>query len=298
MVMKNLPPLYALRAFEATSRHLSAKQAAVELFVTPAAISHQIKALESFLGVQLFTRLNRQLLLTNAGQKYAASIQGIFNHLITETKKLKANTQSFLTISVEPAFAMYWLIPRLHKFKQFAPTIELRILSSYDIIDFKSSSIDAGIRWGKGQYPGLSSLLLFRNEGYPVCSPTLLKIPLHNPNKLKHYTLLHETAAIAEPDYPDWQSWLKAVDASEVDSTSGLFFETGYLLIQAALDGQGVALERAALVEPAIKTGRLIKAFNFSITESLGGYYLVFPDKAYDNPKINIFHDWLKKELI
>lgn len=293
-----LPPLNALRAFEATSRLASAKHAAQELHVTPAAISHQIKLVENHLGIPLFKRLNRQLVLTDAGKKYATSLQDIFNRLNDETSKLKQTQNSHLTVTVEPAFAVHWLIPRLNKFKQHSPHIDLRISASYDVIDLNKNDIDIGIRWGKGKYSGLISTLLFRNEVYPVCNPMLLqKHPIKKPNDLKHHTLLHETSAFAYPHYPVWRTWLNAVGANRVNPDSGLYFETGYLLIQAAMSGQGIALERAAFVEPLIKAGQLVKLFDFSLTESASGYYLVFPENRDKDPKIIAFMDWLKSEL-
>lgn len=295
---RKLPPLNALRAFEATSRHLSAKAAADELCVTPAAISHQIKALESHLGLVLFKRLNRQLLLTDAGQRYAAVLQNVFKHLLDETQKITKSVQQHLTVSVEPSFAMYWLLPRLNKFRQAHPELELRITASYEVVDFKKDDADVAIRWGRGRYAGLTSILLFRNEVSPVCSPELLKKhPIRKPNDLQHHTLLHETAAIGHPDFPDWQKWLAAAKADKVNANSGLIFETGYLLIQAAIDGQGVALERNAFVEAAVKAGRLVRPFALSLMESNNAYYLVFPEDRQQDNKIITFLKWLKAEI-
>lgn len=291
-----LPPLNSLRVFEATSRLLSAKQAATELHVTPAAVSHQIKLLETHLGFALFKRLNRQLILTEAGQRYAVVLHEVFKKLGEETQKLTKSLRSQLTISVEPAFAIYWLLPKLDQFKKQYPKIELRISASYEKVDLLKSDFDIGIRWGKGQYPGLHSVLLFRNELYPVCNPALLKkIPVRRPNDLKQHILLHETTAMAQPDYPDWRDWLKKARATAVNPETGLYFETGYLLIQAAIDGQGVALERNALVTPAIKAGKLVKVFDLSIRETVNGYYLVFPENRLTDSKIQAFLSWIKK---
>jgi LysR family transcriptional regulator, glycine cleavage system transcriptional activator len=295
---KRLPPLNAVRVFEATSRLSSAKLAAAELHVTPAAVSHQIKLLESHLGLPLFKRMNRQLILTEAGQRYAAILHKLFQQLTEETQKLTKNLRSLLTITVEPAFAIYWLLPRIDQFKKLYPQIELRIAAGYERVDLIKSDVDIGIRWGKGQYPGLSSILLFHNELYPVCSPALLKKKrLRHPNDLKKYILLHETTAIAQPDYPDWRDWLRLAGATEVNSETGLYFETGYLLIQAAIDGQGVALERHALVAPAIKAGKLVQIFDLPIRETVNGYYLVFPTSRQNDTKIQAFLNWLKTEI-
>lgn len=294
---RSLPPLNAIRAFEATSRHLSATRAAAELHITPAAISHQIKILESYFETKLFKRLNRQLLLTDAGQNYALALQDIFNRLKEETKKITKHQQTSLSITVEPAFAMYWLVPRISKFKKLHPGIDLKIDASYEVVDFKKNQIDLGIRCSQGKHPGLVSTLLFRNELYTVCNPCILeKQPLNKPNDLKQHVLLHETAAISYPDYPNWEIWLKAAGANEVDPAMGLFFETGYLLIQAALDGQGIALERRAFVESLIEKGRLVRPFNFSLKQKTGGYHLVIPEHRVNDPKIEAFRKWMLSE--
>lgn len=295
--MSRLPSLNALRAFEATSRLLSAKKAAEELNVTPAAISHQIKLLESELGIILFKRLNRQLLLTEAGQRYAQFLQAIFKQLSDETQKLTRQVQSTLTLSVEPAFAIYWLIPRLDKFKKLHPQIELRISANTQIIDFKKDNNDLGIRLGKGTYTGLHSTLLFHNKLYPVCSPELIKRhKLKTPQDLKFHTLLHRTAAITTPGFANWQTWLKKVNVSDINPEEGLYFETGYLAIQAAIEGQGVALERHALVTPSILQGKLIRPFKEFIRETETGYYVVFPFDREDDVKIQTFLSWIKME--
>jgi LysR family glycine cleavage system transcriptional activator len=297
--MPKLPPLSALRAFEATARHMSAKRAAAELHVTPAAVSHQIKALETFHGVKLFKRLNRQLLLTDKGQKYAVFLTDIFKKLYEESIKITQQKIKNISITVEPAFAIYWLIPRIEKFKKKFKNIEFRISASFELIDLKKENMDVGIRWGNGKYPGLTSHLLFHNKIYPVCSPALIKKhAIRKPNDLKYHTLLHETAAIAQSDdYPDWRTWVKEVKANEVNPEIGLYFETGYLLIQAAIDGQGIALERDALVNPAIKSGKLIKLFKHVITETLNGYYVVYPQERAIDPNILSFVNWLRDEV-
>lgn len=293
-----LPPLNALRVFEATSRLFSAKKASEELHVTPAAISHQIKLLESQLGFPLFKRLNRQLLLTELGQRYAQVLQEIFKKLSDETEKLTRNLQSTLSLTVEPAFAIYWLIPRLDEFKKQHPHIELRISATPQIVDFKKSNDDIGIRLSNGKYPGLYATLLFRNEVYPVCSPELIKQhPLKKPNDLKFHTLLHRVAASTLPGFANWQTWLKEVHAKDVNPENGIYLETGYLAIQAAIEGQGVALERHALVESSIMQGKLIRPFKYSIGEVDTGYYLVFPEERKNDTKIQSFLTWIKAEI-
>ena len=296
--MQRLPPLSALRAFEATSRLLSAKKAAEELFVTPAAISHQIKALEDFLGLKLFKRMNRQLLLTDDGIYYATSLQKIFNDIANVTQEIIKNKHSHITISVETEFAMYWLIPRLNKFKETHPAIELRVLASYELTDFKKSDVDMAIRHGFGNYANLHTELLFRNEFYAVCHPSLLKKhPVIVPNDLKNHTLL-QRKLLVKSGFPTWNSWLTTLGANEVDSNCGLFLENGFVLMQAALNGQGVAIERKEFLESAIKEGKLKRLFpDFSITPEDIAYYLVTPTDRVQDPKIQAFTSWIKEEI-
>lgn len=293
-----IPPLNALRAFEATSRLASAKKAAEELHVTPAAISHQIKLLENQLGFPLFRRLNKQLLLTEAGQQYAQALQDIFKRLANETEKLTRHLQSTLVLTVEPAFAIYWLIPRLDKFKKLYPDIELRIAANSQIVELEKSQYDVGIRLGKGNYLGLNSILLFHNELSPVCSPTLVKKHvLKKPSDLKFHTLLHRTAAITMKGFINWKDWLKAANENSVDADEGIYFDTGHLAIQAAIEGQGVALERHVLVEAAIQQGKLIKPFSLSVEEKESGYYFVYPQDKKDDRKIQNLLSWIISEI-
>lgn len=232
------------------------------------------------------------------GQRYSRTIQELFKKLAHETDKLTQATRSHLTLSVEPSFAIYWLIPRLNKFKTQYPNIELRISSSYKVENLSKNNIDIGIRWGKGRYLGLTSILLFHNKLYPICSPDLLKKhTVKKINDLKKLVLLHEKDAITQPDYPDWRDWVKKFKATEVNPESGLFLETGYLVIQAAIDGQGVALERIELVKSAIQSGKLIQLFNLGIPETVNAYYLIFPEEKSSDPKIQSFVRWIKSEI-
>ncbi len=298
---QRLPPLNTLRVFEATARLLSAKDAAEELHVTPAAVSHQIKQLEEHLEIKLFVRRNRRLILTEEGQRYSIFLQELFKTLVDETNKVTKKTKSYITVSVEPAFALHWLIPRIPDFRNNHPHIDLRISASYDLIDFKSSDMDVAIRWGKGQYPGLRSELLFQNEVFPICHPSVLKpeFPIQTPNDLKHYTLLHERMVHNyKMKYPTWKTWTKAANAMEVDANSGLFFENGILLIQALMYGQGIALERGAFFEKTIQSGQLIRIFDFGIKECCGGYYVAYPEAHLKNKNVEVFLAWLNGQIM
>ena len=200
-----LPPLNALRAFETAARHLSFRRAAEELFVTPAAISHQIKGLEDYLGVMLFHRLNKSLLLTEAGQAALPALRDGFERLAEAVEILRADSPSrLLTVSVAPSFASKWLVPRLERFRQSVPGIDIRIDATSRCVDFIRDRVDVGIRYGAGDYPGLHSDCLRDDEVMPVCSPALLagEYPLQQPDDLRHHTLLHIDDPVIASGWP------------------------------------------------------------------------------------------------
>ncbi|MDJ0937403.1 MAG: LysR family transcriptional regulator, partial [Kiloniellales bacterium] len=206
-----MPPLNALRAFEAAARHLSFTKAAQELHVTQAAISHQVKGLEEILGIQLFRRLNRRLALTEAGQDYLPPLRDAFDAIAGATQRLHEREEgSALKISVLLSFASAWLLPRLSAFRRLHPEIDILVTASDTLVDFEQDDFDMGIRYGLGSYPGLRVDVLMEDEIYPVCSPKLLDgpHPLRRPADLKHHTLLHDTVQ-GTPDDPDWRLWLR-----------------------------------------------------------------------------------------
>src|SRR5881397_2451533 len=204
-----LPSLNGLRAFEAAARHLSFTQAASELNVTQTAISHQIKRLEEELGVRLFVRQNRALTLTPQAQDYLPGIRAAFNDLRLATDRLKRrDNDHVLTVSTLASLAAKWLLPRLSAFQASHPGIDVRITTSTALVDFRNGDVDAAIRYGRGQWPGLRAEWLMADEGFPVCSPALLagKRPLQTPEDLRDHVLLHTSNA----NYDDWRQWLTA----------------------------------------------------------------------------------------
>ena len=297
---RRLPPLNALRAFEAAARHLSFTRAAEELNVTQAAISHQVKALEERLGVRLFRRLNRALLLSEAGQGYLPPVRDALDAIAEATERLVARDGSgALTVSINPSVAAMWLVPRLMRFRAAHPEIDVRISADDRLADFARDDVDLAIRYGRGVYPGLHVVRLMTEDVFPVCSPALLggPNPLRRPEDLRHLTLLHDDPIdVASGEaMADWRMWLLAARVEGVDPVRGPAFSHSNLLLQAAIDGQGVALGRTLLVAAEIAAGRLVKPFELSLPASFA-YYIVCPEATAERPKIVAFRAWLIEE--
>ena len=295
---RRLPPLNSLRAFEAAARHLSFADAAEELSVTPAAVSHQVKRLEDYLGVKLFRRLNRQVLLTDAGQIALPDVRAAFDRLGTAMERvMRRNDEKILTVTATTSFAGKWLVPRLVRFRKRHPEIEVRIDASDYLVDFELENIDIGVRYGKGVYPGLRSDRLLGDEIFPVCSPKLLEgpHPLKRPADLKWHTLLHSDWEFKDDSDPDWRMWLRAAGVTDIDPTAGPKFYPDTMALQAAIEGHGVALSNSTLAGADLAAGRLVKPFEFTMKLDFG-YYVVSPEKTANLPKIKWFRDWLLEE--
>ncbi|MEE8264639.1 MAG: transcriptional regulator GcvA [Gammaproteobacteria bacterium] len=296
---RRIYPLNALRAFEASARYLSFLKAAKELHVTPAAISHQVKRLEEYLGVRLFRRLPRGLLLADMGQELLSELREIFLQLDkTIERVLESDSRGALTISVAPAFAAKWLVPRLEHFNSVNPDIDIRISSSLAVIDFRRDAFDAAVRLGRGEYPGLGVVKLFDEYVTPMCSPRLLEgeHPLRKPDDLGGHMLLHDDSLDFEPGAPKWDTWLKATGAKTVDPARGPRFSHPDHSLQAAIDGAGVVLGWRYLAAPDLVAGRLIAPFDLALPLGLG-FYLVYPEIHANQPKIVRFREWLLEEI-
>jgi LysR family glycine cleavage system transcriptional activator len=294
---RRLPPLNALRAFEAAARHLSFTRAAEELFVTQAAVSHQIKALEAALDVQLFRRFNRRLMLTDAGQAYLPPLREALDGIAAATERLRAAEHTGpLKISVLSSFGAKWLLPRLFGFRERHPEIDVLVSASDKLVDFAHDDVDIGIRYGQGRYPGLRVDLLMRDEIFPVCSPRLLEgaHPLRRPADLEHHTLLHDQVAGTQED-PDWRIWLETAGVEGVDAGRGPGFSHASWVIEAAITGQGVALGRRSLAGDDIAAGHLVQPFGPSIPSTFV-YTVVSLSQAADQPKVRLFREWLLEE--
>lgn len=291
---RKLPPLNSLRTFEVAARHLSFTEAAKELFVTQAAVSQQVKHLEAWLGLKLFFRRNRSLVLTEAGSRYLNDLTSIFEQLDKATQAILVRpADNCLTISVLSSLASKWLVPRISDFIELYPDIELRLHTTDRLVDFVREGIDIGIRFGDGDYLGVESVHLMSEEIFPVCSPKLLTAsrPLNSPEDLRHHTLLRDSLRMA-----DWQTWLMKADVVDVDPTKGMGFTNSAILLDAAIEGQGVAMGRRALAEADMKAGRLVEPFDLRITTQQA-YYLVYPAEMVEAEKIQMFIAWIKAQV-
>lgn len=292
---RRLPPLNGLRAFEAAARHLSFAKAAEELHVTPAAISHQVKGLEDYLGLKLFRRAKRAIWLTEAGQACLPDLREGFDRLAAAMSRLQGLDESgIVTVSTTPSFAGKWLVPRLDRFRAANPEIDVRVDATTDVTDFARDDVDVAVRYGAGNYPGLKASMLMSEEMFPVCSPALLEDPhpLREPADLAHHTLLHEDQRAWEDAFPDWRMWLLAAGARDVDPSRGPRFSSSELVTQAAVDGQGVALGRSVMVAADLAAGRLVRPFAMTYPMAFA-YYIVCPEVAMDRPKVAAFANWL-----
>ena len=294
---RRLPPLNAIRAFEAAARHLSFTAAAKELYVTQAAVSHQVKALEEHLGIQLFLRRNRRLILTDAGQRYLPPLREALDMVHRATDRLRtAESTGALKVSVLTSFAAKWLIPRLARFWERHPEIDVLVSANDKLVDFAYDDHDMAIRYGRGHYPDLRADKLMHDAIFPVCSPRLLEgpNPLRSPADLKHHTLLHDTVQGTEDD-PDWRLWLKAAGVEDVDPARGPGFSHSSMALEAAIGGQGVVLGRSSLTVDDLAAGRLVQPFGPTMTSTFV-YTIVSPREIADQPKVRLFREWLLEE--
>jgi len=291
---RRLPPLNGLRAFEAAARHGSFSRAAGELNVTQAAVSHQIKGLEERLGLPLFRRLNRALLLTEAGQRLFPAAREAFDRIAAATAELQALDQSgALTVTALPSFAAKWLVPRLDHFHGRHPEIELRLMATERLVDFAREDVDVGIRFGSGAWPGVHAVYVADDSVTPVCAPALAS-RLATPADLAGMTLLHED--MRPFHVPDWPAWLAAAGVGGIGGRRGPMFSHSHILLQAAMDGQGVALAQLVLAADDLAAGRLVAPFPLRLPVGWG-YYVVCLATAADRPKIKAFRDWLIAEM-
>lgn len=289
-----LPPLNALRAFEASARQLSFTRAAEELFVTQAAISHQIKSLEEHLGIKLFMRKNRALLLTEEGQSYYLDIKDIFTSLHEATERLLARgAKGAITVSAQASFAIQWLVPRLTAFNALHEDIDVRIKAVDQAENSLTEDVDVAIYYGRGRWPNIHADKLHTEYLIPVCSPLLVqenaangKPPLLTLDDLSEHTLLHDTSR------RDWKRWFKQVGVKGGNVNHGPIFSHSAMVLQAALHGQGVALAYSVLAKPDIDSGRLVCPFN-DVLVSKNAYFIVCRENQKDNGKIAAFRQWM-----
>ncbi|MDN3651556.1 transcriptional regulator GcvA [Thalassotalea ponticola] len=284
-----LPPLNALKAFEAAGRHLSFTKAANELYVTQAAISHQIKALENFLGIKLFKRKNRMLLLTEEGQSYYLDIKDVLNALHDATQKLLAQGEKgAITVSVQPSLAILWLVPKLSEFHRRYPGIDVRIKADDEKTGNLVEGVDIAFYYGKGPWPSVHAQKIFTEYLLPVCSPALLSTGhgLIEIDDLEQQTLLHDSSR------NDWRRWFKSCGKTAKKVEQGPIFSHSALVLQAAIHGQGVALVNNTLAKPELDAGRLVMPFEHVLVNS-ESYHIVCRKEHIQTPRIAQFIDWV-----
>lgn len=295
--MDRLPPLNALRAFEAAARHLSITVAANELHVTPGAVSRQIRTLEEVLGVQLLHRGHRQITLTRTGDDYYRAVTKAMDGLREATLRLtKRAKRKQLKVRSYTTFAMRWLIPRLSSFHAANPGIEVLLTASLDPVDFRKEDIDGAIRLGDGKWSGVNAYRMVSNVLVPVCSPSLISASttkVKKPADLRHQTLLH---SIARPD--DWRYWLKAAGVDEqVDSRSGMTYQSSAMAYAAAVEGQGFAIAQRFLVAADLQSGKLVAPFRQTVDMGDFTYYLLTPVDRKESASMATFRKWMLEQF-
>ena len=288
-----LPPLNALRAFEVAARHLSFRDAAGELNVTPSALSYQIRQLEDHLGVELFRRMNRAVALTEAGERLRPGLHDAFVRMRDAVAKVAPKAdEGVLVVSSGPAFAAKWLAPRVWRFMEACPDIELRISASLRLVNFADDAVDCAIRFGPGRYPGLLVEPLFEEAVLPLAAPSL---GLGDEADLARARLLHDDSTAFLPNAPNWPEWLRLSGMSSIDGLRGPRFSHADHPLDAALDGAGVALGRLSLAMRDIGAGRLEAPFE-GYLPGAANFYFVAPEANAKRRKVQLFREWLAAE--
>ena len=286
-----LPPMQALRAFEAAAREQSLTRAADSLRLTHGAISHQIKALEADLGVRLFARAGRGIRLTDEGERFAKRFRGALTELADAVREVADRSNPrLLRISVTPSFAGRWLLPRMARFAAAHPDIDLDVRANMANVDFQRDDAEAAVRYGMGSWDGVVSEHLLDELFFPVCSPQLAHGRLHRrPEDLARHTLLR-----SEDEF--WQPWFAAAGLPWPEPDRGPIFNDASHLMQAAVAGQGIALARTSLLANDVRNGLLVRLFDIDVP-SPRKYFLVYPPRLAESPKIALFRQWLRDEI-
>ena len=309
---QRLPPLNALKAFEAAARHLSVKKAAVELNVTPAAVSHQIRTLEEYLDLQLFHRYNRALELTDAARACLPKLREGFDCLAQAVERLRTHTSGgMLTVSAAPSFAARWLMPRLHRFIAAHHEIDVRVsarmrrvsvdgkidVAERATIETWLDDSDVAILYGHGHYPDMDVHRLLSLTITPICSPKLLtgEHPLRTPEDLKHHMLLHDDTGDMYGGESFWGVWLEAAGVTGIDAKRGARFSHAVLALEAAIDAVGVVSSMPSLAAEELASGKLVMPFDLKVPLD-SAYYLVCEPHAKTRPSVAAFRDWLIAE--
>jgi LysR family glycine cleavage system transcriptional activator len=286
-----LPPLSTLRVFEAAGRRLSFKDAAEELHVTPSAISHRIQSLEDWLGVPLFLRASRGLSLSGAGAAYLPHVRNALEILSKATESVPGRRfTGRLAVSVAPTFGARWLLPRLSRFNAIQPDIEVSLDTTHRQVDFLRDGIDLAVRMGRGDWPDLYASHLFTEDLVPVCAPAL-KVRIRGPEDLQTVPLLH-VVNVTE----DWESWFALAGVRPKRLGRGVRFDTVHMALQAAAQGQGVAIGRLPLAQNEVAAGRLVPVLG-PPRRCTTGYWLVAARESLARPEIAAFRAWIRSEV-
>lgn len=286
---RRLPPFTSLKTFEAAARLVSFTAAATELSVTQAAISHQIKALEAYLGTALFIRLPRKLELTDVGEKLLPVVRESLDSISRTIAEIRdEDNVSPLCVTVAPSFAAHWLMPRLDQLFEKHPTIELFLKHSNAVVDFANESVDVAITYGPNNWRGLQSEPILKIDFFPVCSPALLdgRNRLKSIDDIGNFNLLHDS------DHRTWTAWLELAGTNAVAANRGTIIDDTNLLIKAALDGLGIAMCSMPFVKDHLSSGELIRPFDLSLSSD-EAYYVVCPKEHLSRKEVRTFWAWL-----
>jgi LysR family transcriptional regulator, glycine cleavage system transcriptional activator len=290
-MLRRLPPLNALKAFEAAARSESFTRAAEELNVTQGAVSHQVKALEAILGIKLFNRERQRLLITQAGQEYLAVVRDALDRIAVGTERLvQRQTSGVLTVSTSPDFAAKWLVPRLGRFSEAHPDIDLRVSAATQYVDFAREDVDVAVRHGDGNWSGLDVVRLCSERLFPVCASRLVS----GRNRIIKAADLLKFPLLRLEDWKNWSRWFDAAGVI-TSAVQGPVLNRASMLIDAAVDGQGVALARTALAAWDLINGRLVRPIDVSLRMA-NTYWIVCPKATSALPKIAMFREWLLAE--
>ena len=287
-----LPPLNALKAFEAAARHESFTRAAEELCVTQGAVSHQVKALEAELAIKLFNRERQRLIITEAGRDYLTVVRDAFDRIAMGTERLlQRQNAGVLTVSTSPDFAAKWLVHRLGHFAEAHAEIDLRVSGTLHHVDFAREEVDLAVRHGDGNWPGLDAVRLSAEQLFAVCSPKLLsgKRRVSKPADILKFPLIHMDSRA------DWKNWLQEAGLDDSAAMHGPVLNRGSMVIDAAINGQGIALARTTLAAGDLIKGHLVRPFAQSLPLSKT-YWIICPKATASLPKIATFREWLLTE--
>jgi LysR family glycine cleavage system transcriptional activator len=300
--MKSPVHLNALRAFEASARHQSFSAAAAELSVTPAAVGQLVRGLEDWLGIPLFIRGNSgraRLVATDAALRALPEIRAGFDRLSAGLERLKEETaRGVLTVTVSPAFAAKWLLPRFERFQAVCPDTDVRLETNLKPVDFVAQRVDIGVRYGAGTWPGLTAEKLMDEEMYPVCSPELLRRSqlLRKPGDLKRITLIHDLSMDGHARFPTWDMWFQRTGVTGVSTSRGLKINNSAAVLQAVIEGRGVALARSVMAHDDLAAGRVVRLFPEIRFASELAYHVVYRPESAASPRLVAFRDWLLRE--